>query len=279
MRKIGKIIAFLIVIALIVVPLTACPGGQGSTGPMGPAGPQGEKGERGPRGAPGDPGPRGPRGPEGPEGPEGEQGEQGPQGPPSQITIGWMNIMGGYCEPGPEITTACERIPFSSGGEDVWPYPYPACCCEVGTSGEDCVCVNPGEVVSLGDYICTYCYDLAEPYYVCEWVDYPYASTPYTVWYAWPDMWVAVLGENFPEGETVYLTICGYDYSYEWFSIPVEPCGTFATADYYIPTEVPYGPASVKAWLGDYFGNDDYPDVQASWPLFMTKYFGYLPEE
>jgi hypothetical protein len=77
MKKAGKIIAFLIIIALIVVPLTACPGQQGPAGPAGPAGPQGEKGERGPMGPPGDTGAMGPRGPEGPEGPAGAAGEDG----------------------------------------------------------------------------------------------------------------------------------------------------------------------------------------------------------
>jgi len=80
MKKAGKIIAFLIIIALIVVPLTACPGQQGSQGPAGPAGPQGEKGERGPMGPPGTDGARGPVGPAGPEGPEGPAGEDGAAG-------------------------------------------------------------------------------------------------------------------------------------------------------------------------------------------------------
>jgi len=53
MKKAGKIIAFLIIIALIVVPLAACAAGQGPTGPQGPQGPPGPQGEPGPRGAPG----------------------------------------------------------------------------------------------------------------------------------------------------------------------------------------------------------------------------------
>jgi len=77
MKKAGKIIAFLIIIALIVVPLTACPGGQGATGPQGPSGPQGEKGERGPAGQPGDQGQRGVRGPAGPAGLDGLDGADG----------------------------------------------------------------------------------------------------------------------------------------------------------------------------------------------------------
>jgi len=87
MKKAGKIIAFLIIIALIVVPLTACPGQQGPQGPSGPAGAQGAKGERGPMGAPGDAGARGMAGPEGPAGPAGPAGEQGEAGPSASLVI------------------------------------------------------------------------------------------------------------------------------------------------------------------------------------------------
>ena len=93
MKKAGKIIAFLIIIALIVVPLTACPGQQGPQGPSGPAGPQGEKGERGPRGAPGDPGARGPVGPEGPAGPAGPAGSGADIPLDAQIVVcGWADF-------------------------------------------------------------------------------------------------------------------------------------------------------------------------------------------
>jgi hypothetical protein len=87
MKKAGKIIAFLIIIALIVVPLTACPGQQGPAGPSGPAGPQGEKGERGPMGPPGDSGARGPVGPAGPQGPAGPAGPAGAGGSTAQIVV------------------------------------------------------------------------------------------------------------------------------------------------------------------------------------------------
>jgi len=87
MKKAGKIIAFLIIIALIVVPLTACPGQQGPQGPSGPAGPQGAKGERGPMGPPGDAGARGMVGATGATGSQGERGEQGEIGPVAQIVI------------------------------------------------------------------------------------------------------------------------------------------------------------------------------------------------
>jgi len=65
MKKAGKIIAFLIIIALIVVPLAACagpPGASGAPGPMGPQGPAGAPGKQGPPGSEGEPGLAGPRG-------------------------------------------------------------------------------------------------------------------------------------------------------------------------------------------------------------------------
>ena len=114
MKKAGKIIAFLIIIALIVVPLTACPGQQGPVGPAGPAGPQGEKGERGPMGPPGEAGPRGPRGPEGPAGPPGATGAKGPAGTSAEIVvtrIGYFDVPGAN---GPFGYATCE-IPFSEG--------------------------------------------------------------------------------------------------------------------------------------------------------------------
>jgi hypothetical protein len=81
MKKIGIIIAFLMIISLLIVPLAACEGPQGPQGEQGPQGPQGVQGEEGPPGPPGQPGgATGPQGPAGPAGPQGEQGEQGPRG-------------------------------------------------------------------------------------------------------------------------------------------------------------------------------------------------------
>ena len=72
MKKAGKIVAFLIIIALIVVPLAACQGPPGATGAPGPMGPQGI------------PGPEGPSGPPGPEGDTGSKGDPGSQGDPGE---------------------------------------------------------------------------------------------------------------------------------------------------------------------------------------------------
>lgn len=87
MKKAGKIIAFLIIISLLVVPLAACAGEQGATGPQGAQGPPGEKGERGPIGQPGKPGPMGPEGDEGAAGATGATGATGPAGPNAQIVV------------------------------------------------------------------------------------------------------------------------------------------------------------------------------------------------
>ena len=116
MKKAGKLIAFLIIIALLLVPLAACAGGQGLTGPQGPAGqagPQGEPGKQGPpgkagggegpqgeQGVPGDPGEEGPAGEEGPRGRTGSMGPPGPPGScPDPLTLntgltvnGWTNL-------------------------------------------------------------------------------------------------------------------------------------------------------------------------------------------
>lgn len=97
MKKIGVIIAFLIVISLLLVPLAACQGPQGPQGPKGPEGPAGPKGEEGPPGPPGraggEPGPAGPAGPQGEPGPQGEQGKRG--------LPGAMGLPGSSGPPGP----------------------------------------------------------------------------------------------------------------------------------------------------------------------------------
>ncbi len=59
MKNAAKIFCFLVIIALLLVPLTACPTGQGPAGPTGPAGPPGQPGPRGPAGPPGKQGPAG----------------------------------------------------------------------------------------------------------------------------------------------------------------------------------------------------------------------------
>ena len=87
MKKAGKIIALLIIIALIVVPLAACAGPQGPAGPPGPQGQQGPAGPQGPMGSPGEKGTPGPQGPEGPKGDKGDPGKQGPPGPNAQIVV------------------------------------------------------------------------------------------------------------------------------------------------------------------------------------------------
>jgi hypothetical protein len=140
MKKAGKIIAFLIIIALIIVPLTACPGQQGPQGPAGPAGPQGEKGERGPMGPPGESGLRGPAGPEGPPGPEGPEGPAGPAGTTADIVVyRWYE----YDYPFGYATT---EIPFN----DIdWE--------DIGISGS---CFPPNEDVTIT--ICDEHYVIAE---------------------------------------------------------------------------------------------------------------------
>jgi hypothetical protein len=77
MKKAGKILAFLIIIALIVMPLAACAGTAGVQGPMGPRGTQGPAGPEGPAGPPGSEGDTGPAGATGPAGTPGAPGAPG----------------------------------------------------------------------------------------------------------------------------------------------------------------------------------------------------------
>jgi len=138
MKRAGKIIAFLIIVALIVVPLTACPGPQGDPGPRGPSGGQGEKGDRGPQGPPGEAGIRGMVGPEGPEGEAGPAGSDADVPLDAQIVVcstywdspyyGYYPICAvGYYDPAPVsvvITGACfppdELVTITYCDEDIF---------------------------------------------------------------------------------------------------------------------------------------------------------------
>jgi len=126
MKKIGIIIAFLIVISLLLVPLAACQGPQGPKGPEGPEGPMGLKGEDGPPGPPGrdtgDPGPQGPQGdpgPQGPIGPQGEKGERGLRGPAGPMGVPGpagpnATIVVAYYNPGGSDTVISEFTGYGS---------------------------------------------------------------------------------------------------------------------------------------------------------------------
>ncbi len=163
MKRASKIIVFLLVIALVLVPLTACElsvGPQGEPGPQGAAGPQGEEGPPGPRGRTGEPGPAGPAGaagPQGEQGPAGPAGSQGPQGSPGvegpQIVATWANVAtkGSGGEFGDFSMESPYSGPFAITDVTVWAYgegsyppPYGPAWVRIKGSGFD-----PGAIVTL----------------------------------------------------------------------------------------------------------------------------------
>jgi len=111
MKRIGILIASLIVISLLLVPLAACEGPQGpqgDPGPTGAQGPQGDVGPPGPRGAGG--GQQGPEGPQGDTGPKGDTGPAGPRGPIGPMGLaGAMGMMGSPGPAGPNATIVVTR--------------------------------------------------------------------------------------------------------------------------------------------------------------------------
>ena len=99
MKTVGKVLAFLIVIALILMPLAACAGTAGPAGPAGPQGPQGATGLQGPPGPPGREGLMGAEGDQGVQGLQGKQGDTGDPGHVAQLVIsnGDYNNYVAYC--------------------------------------------------------------------------------------------------------------------------------------------------------------------------------------
>jgi hypothetical protein len=159
MKRASKLILFLVIIALIIVPLAACQGPQGPKGDPGPAGAVGPIGETGPAGPPGrpsdEPGPMGPMGPAGPQGPAGPAGPAGAQGAPGeqgpQIAATWADIFWDIMS---EVYNIDGVIgPFDVVDVTVYDYdlsdpfgchPQEACWVRIKGSG-----FNPGEVVVL----------------------------------------------------------------------------------------------------------------------------------
>jgi len=280
MKKAGKIIAFLIIIALIVIPLTACPGQQGSTGTQGSMGPQGEKGERGPRGAPGDPGPRGPIGPEGSPGPE---GPQGPAGGAAQIVVALtdvdieVDVIGG-ADVVTDVYGYWDWVYSDTGSYGEWVYDvdyddYLFCSCEEVTPG---IWSCPGDlceyavtdVYYYSDYVYgyaesddTYLYDIYVEYNPLTVSGYAYAmlSGIATV-QAYVGQEVLVYGSGFSTTHDIDVEICGTD----WFSVDVEEissCGAFCE-DVEVP-DIDAGCYAVKAYQAG--------DLLATWPLFVFE--------
>lgn len=214
MRRIGKLVAFLIIIALIVVPLTACPGPPSQVGPAGPAGPQGEKGERGPRGAPGDPGPAGIRGPEGPEGPAGPAGPQGPAaGPQLVVALASLDIT---TDVDTTVSGDTDALVVTGGTYD------PGLGTIVGGTQENATVSGTGSgtgTATLDQGLVTIRADVGDP--------------------------VEIYGACFPEG-TLVIKVCGEVWVYTMVSDNRDVCGAFsATAT--VPALT--GSWSVKAYV------------------------------
>ena len=121
----------------------------------------------------------------------------------------------------------------------------------------------------------------------CDCAPIPY---PATVWYAWSDIPLVILGACFPPGELVTITIC--DLNCYWAEATTNDCGAFAIFDIYLlDLDVDqYGylmekyadksPVSVRAWVNAIVYDDpfDEPDMGpkvisgelwANWPLYI----------
>ena len=275
MKKVGKIIAFLIIIALLVVPLAACAAeGQGPTGPQGPVGPPGAQGEEGEQGPPGRAG--GPEGPEGPEGPTGATGATGATGPEGDR--GPTGLMGAPGAPGP-VGPCNPQITVGMFWEmeyycDCPLYPYECVFIEyfmlepgIGYYIYDCGTKLPSEVDWLVEkYGCVYVetgiYFCQIPMQTCVCLEMPpWLVSHSIIGYTYAGDYVTIQGACFEPGATVDIEICG-----EWWTdVTVLPCGAFCIEDAVVPF-LAAGPGcySVKAYVDG--------ELQACWPLYVMFY-------
>jgi hypothetical protein len=233
MKRASKIIVFLVIIALLLVPLAACQGAKGPQGDPGPTGEQGPPGDVGPRGPQGQPGPTGPAGPagtvaglQGPAGPAGPAGSPGIPGEPGpQISATWANI--GY---GIEIQGAGTGVgdgvfymgdvgEFTINDVTVWDYgidgpPEGPCWVRIKGSG-----FNPGEVVVLticeNDtvldlYIYVYTTETDHSAALTDIADYVVANDcgAFEVFTYMPDIWPELVGE--PTAVVVHTSVKAY---------------------------------------------------------------------
>jgi len=245
MKKAGKIIAFLIIVALIVVPLTACPGPQGPAGPSGPSGSQGAKGERGPMGPPGESGIRGLQGQEGPAGPAGPAGEEGPAGSSAEIVVS----RDGNFSSGQYGYATCE-LPFDQNGWETFTI-----------SGS---CFEPGDDVTI-----TVCDD----YYVL-YLEY-YDEEADSWYYSWT-VPVNDCGAFLCEAYLVYdWSDDMVDYYYGYWE-PLAETTVSVRAWVNARTEVE---KTINPW-GEFTSQIRVltdGDLMANWPLFIDFYGGSWP--
>jgi hypothetical protein len=219
MKRASKIILFLVIIALLLVPLAACnlpQGEKGDPGPQGAQGPPGPEGPMGPPGRPGDPDPEGPAGPAGPQGepgPVGVVGASGPQGAPGvegpQIVATWVDV-----EPTKSFTLYASG-PFAVTDTTVWDYGIepPAWACWVRIKGSG---FEPGATVVLT--ICEddtvldlYIYDYElDTGVLTDTADYVVANDcgAFEVFTYMPNIWPELVGE--PTALVVHTSVKAY---------------------------------------------------------------------
>lgn len=250
MKNLGKIAIFLLIIALILVPLAACQGPQGETGETGPQGAVGPKGDTGPQGPAGQSG-----------GEQGEQGETGPAGEDGSVwytgagipatAVGvdgdlYLNTnTGDVYQKASGAWSAVDNITGPEGDRGLMGPQGPA-----GTGGENATIVVTANV---DDTV----------------IVYLYATGTYTI---------NVYGSNFIYGDVVHLTICEND-TVLAENIAVNECGAFARIAIVL-TQVPDGGVyvlegvwAVKAYVDDGDGVFDAEDeLWACWPLYVDWY-------
>ncbi len=228
MKILSKLFVILMILALVLVPVTACTGSEGPQGTKGPAGPQGLTGPQGPAG------PTGPQGPDGPAGPQGEQGPAGSQGP-----VGLQGTQGSAGTAGPQGPVGPAGPQGAAGPQGT-----------VGPQGKQ---GPPGPIRQI-----VVTWDPSD-----HDIFFGPMSALGTV-EVYPGQRIRIKGSCFDPDDTIIITICENDTFLA--EAVANNCGAFKVLAT-LPGVPPllHEPVSIKAWV-DTDGDGVY-EKQASWPV------------
>ena len=268
--KVGRVIAFVILISLLLVSLAAC---QGPAGPQGPPGSPGAQGPAGPQGPRGSRGPAGPVGLQGPEGDVGPRGPAGPAGPNPQIVVALAEQVISINSTGTtdqsvvtDIGKTTEAVSASGTTDElvVTGGTYdPVAGTITGGTQENAGMTSSTTVPVVTDVTAT-----SGTVTVSSSGTATLTQGLVTI-RATVGQQVLVYGAGFDPNEEVSIAI--YGAVDPWIEVTTDDYGSFYTESAVALPEIASGLYSVKAYYDlNNDGNLDASELQACWPLFIS---------